>query len=46
MGRSPRHGLTMTQSPCPGSQETVQGLLEQGDQAGVFWVEAGMPAET
>ncbi len=36
----------MTQSPCPGSQETVQGLLRQGDHAGVFWVEAGMPAET
>ncbi len=36
----------MTQSPCAGLQETVQGLLGQGDHAGVFWVEAGTPAET
>ncbi len=36
----------MTQSPCPGAQETGQGLLRQGDHAGVFWVEAGIPAET
>ncbi|WP_185956720.1 MULTISPECIES: hypothetical protein [Ruegeria] len=32
--------------PLPGSQETVQGLLGQGDHSGVFWVEAGMPTET
>ncbi|SMO95981.1 hypothetical protein SAMN06265380_1272 [Ruegeria faecimaris] len=36
----------MTQNPCAGSQETVQGLLRQGDHAGVFWVEADMSAET
>lgn len=36
----------MTQIPCPGTQETGQGLLGQGDHAGVFWVEAGMPAGT
>ncbi len=36
----------MTLSPCPGSQETVQGLLRQGDHAGVFWVEADMSAGT
>ncbi len=36
----------MSQSPCPGSQETGLGLMRQGDHAGVFWVEADPPAET
>ncbi|SDX85302.1 hypothetical protein SAMN05444358_11324 [Ruegeria halocynthiae] len=36
----------MTQSPCPGSQEADQGLLRQGDYAGVFWVEADTSAVT
>ncbi|WP_298854996.1 hypothetical protein, partial [uncultured Ruegeria sp.] len=39
-------GMAMTQSPCPGSNETGQGLLRQGDHAGVFWVEADMSAGT
>ncbi len=36
----------MTQSPCPDSQETGQGLLGQGDHVGVFWVEADTSAGT
>jgi len=45
-GRSLRPEATMAQTPCPGSQETAQGLLEQGDQDVGFWVEAGLPAVT
>ncbi len=46
MGRSPRPEATMAQSPCPGSAETAQGQLRQGDQDVGFWVEAGLPAGT
>ena len=35
----------MTHSPCPGSQETVQGLMGQGDHPGVFWVKADTSAD-